>query len=266
MFLTVEPIDYVSRLINGENELPPLYLRRWVGPLVSFRTSAAEFTAYLKLICHLLPNERILDIGCGCGSMALSLTEYLGTQGKYIGVDIHKASIRWCQRKISRKHPNFIFLHIDVKNRVYNPNGKWPAEHYIFPFESKSFDVILLKSVFTHMRPEEVNNYLKEIGRLLSDEGRCLATFFLLNQEQEKLSKEGASKLNFSFGDETWRYIYKNRPESGVAYREDYVLECLSKNGLVLGEPIKYGTWSGRRDGISYQDMLLIRKLNLPYK
>lgn len=260
MLVALEPVDYVSKLINGEKELPPLYLRRYVGPLMSFRTSGAEFTAYLKLIGHLLPNERVLDIGCGCGLMALNLAEYLDTQGKYIGVDIHKGSIRWCQQKISRKHPNFTFAHIDVQNRVYNPNGKWPAEHYIFPFESKSFDIILLKSVFTHMRPDEVDNYLKEISRLLSDKGRCLATFFLLNQEQEELSKHGSSHLNFKFGDENWRYMYKNRPEAGVAYREDYVLELLSKNGLVLGEPIKYGTWSGRSAGLSYQDLLLIHK------
>lgn len=264
MFLIGEPIDYVSRLINGEKELPPLYLRRYVGPLASFKSSGAEFTAYLKLIVDLLPNERVLDIGCGCGLMALNLAEYLDTQAKYTGVDIHKGAIKWCQQKISRKHPNFTFTHIDVQNRAYNPKGKWPAEHYTFPFKSKSFDVILLKSVFTHMRPDEVDNYLKEVRRLLSDEGRCLATFFLLNQEQQKLSQEGANKLNFSFGDETWRYIYKNRPEAGVAYREDYVLDLLSKNGLVLGEPIKYGTWSGRRDGISYQDMLLIRKAQVP--
>jgi len=184
----------------------------------------------------------------------------LDTLGKYIGVDIHKASIRWCQRKISRKHPNFTFVHIDVRNRVYNPNGKWPAERYIFPFESKCFDIILLKSVFTHMRPDEVDNYLEQIRRFLSDKGRCLATFFLLNQEQEKLRNEGLNKLNFNLGDETWRYMYKNRPEAGVAYGEDCILELLFKNDLALGEPIKYGTWSGRCDGMSYQDMLLICK------
>jgi len=74
MLVAVEPVDYVSRLVNRESELPPLYLRLYAGPLVSFKSSGAEFTAYLKLICHLLPNERVLDIGCGCGLVALNLT------------------------------------------------------------------------------------------------------------------------------------------------------------------------------------------------
>jgi len=260
--IAAEPIDYVSKLINGENELPPLRLRSYVGPLKSFRSSGVEFTVYLKLMCHLRPNERVLDIGCGCGLMALELIEYLDTTGKYVGIDIHKGSIMWCQRKISRKHQNFTFVHIDVRNRAYNPKGKQLAEHYTSPFEDGAFDVILLKSVFTHMRPDEVDNYLKEICRLLSDKGRCLATFFLLNQEQEKHSEDGSSELSFSFGDETWRYMYKNRPEAAVAYREDYVLKLLSKNGLRLdqGESIRYGTWSGKPTGLSYQDILLICK------
>lgn len=259
-YVFLEPVDYIARVINDKKDFPPLYLRRYVGDLRSFEISGAEFMVYLRLICKLQPQERVLDIGCGCGLMALFLLDYLDSQASYVGMDIHKPSIEWCQRNISRRHPQFTFRHIDVKNQTYNPGGQYAAEDYSFPLENHTFDLIFLKSVFTHMRPPEVDNYLKEISRLLSNNGRCLATFFLLNEKQEELAKRGLNKLHFKFGNKTWRYVYKNSPETAIAYREDYIMQSLRKHGLVLLEPVIYGSWSDREDGLSYQDMLFIGK------
>lgn len=266
VLVTIEPLDYICRLINGKRDFPPVYLRCRTGPLGSFEGSGAEFNAYLKLICKLLPGETLLDIGCGCGLMVLNLTgssnlaEYLGQSGKYLGIDVHKASIKWCQRKISRKYPNCAFSHMDVRNKAYNPHGRHAADNYVFCFEDSTCDVVLLKSVFTHMLPSAVENYLREIRRLLSDRGRCLATFFLLNKEQEKLAQEGSNRLDFKFGDKTVRYIRKDWPELVVAYEEEFIMNLLAEIGLVLDEPIKYGTWSGRQNGISFQDMVTFRR------
>ena len=190
-----------------------------------------------------------------------SLPEYLGESGKYVGGDIHKSSIKWCQRKISPKHSNCSFFHMDIKNRDYNPKGRYVAENYVFPFEDNSFDVILLKSVFTHMLPSAIENYLREISRLLSDRGRCLATFYLIscyNEEQDKLA-EGNYKLHFRYGDENVRFISEDWPELAVGYEEEFIMNLFIKNGLVLNEPIKRGTWA-RRDGLSFQDMVILRR------
>lgn len=258
----LEPLDYVSRVINGRSDFPPLRLRRYVGPLRSFEMSGAEFTAYLKLACGLRADESVLDIGSGCGLMALHLADYLSPEGSYAGVDIHRASIEWCRHTIGARLNNFTFEHIDVKSRAYNPRGRYDAGEYSFPFADRSFDLILLKSVFTHMRPAEVSNYIGEVSRLLSDKGRCLMTFFLLNERQAALSSEGLNKMDFAHGDETWRYVRPNSPESAVAYAEQHVHALLREHGLELSAPVMYGTWSGRRDGLSYQDMLLVRRGN----
>lgn len=256
----IEPLDYAVRLINGKGDFPPIYLRRHVGPLRSFETSGTEFMIYLRLIAKLKPGERILDIGCGCGLVALYLKEYIGPECLYMGVDIHKQSIRWCQKKITPKDPHFVFDHIDVHNEMYNPKGRLCAENFKFPITNSGFDIILLKSVFTHMPPNEVENYFKEIARLLSDKGRCLATFFLLNQTQEKLRKEGLNKLDFRYGNDEWRYIRKSSPESAIAHNEEFLLKMLDNSGLMIAEPIIYGTWSGSGSGVSFQDMLLFKK------
>ena len=239
--------------------MPPLHLRRYVGPLRSFESSGAEFMGYLRSIAGLQPHERILDIGCGCGQMALYLQDYLDENGHYVGVDIHRPSIDWCQKKIASRRRNFQFAHIDVRNLTYNPAGIHPAEVYRLPYEDGSFDVVLLKSVFTHMRPTEVSNYLAEVARLLNVNGRCLATFFLLNEEQAALAKAGAATLPFDYGEGVWRYRYEHSPESAVAYDENFVMQLLEQQGLVVRETL-YGSWSGRKDGLSYQDLLLIQR------
>jgi ubiquinone/menaquinone biosynthesis C-methylase UbiE len=248
------PLDYLARAVKGKADLPPLHLRRYVGPLRSFESSGAEFMEYLRSLAGLRRGERVLDIGCGCGQMALHLKNYLDEGGSYAGVDIHGPSIRWCRQKIAQRHKNFHFAHIDVRNLAYNPSGAQRAETYQFPFEDRSFDLILLKSVFTHMRPLEVSNYVGEVARLLKNDGRCLATFFLLNDEQARL----ANDLAFNYGEGEWRYVHEHSPESAVAYDEHFIMTLLEQYGLAVEKKI-YGTWSGREDGLSYQDILILR-------
>lgn len=259
-YLTLWPLDYLSRLINNKTDFPPLHLRRYVGPLRTFEASGAEFMTYLRLLVDMRPDESLLDVGCGCGLMALYLKDYLAETGSYAGVDLHSPSIKWCLKHIGTSRPNFQFTHIDVKSLAYNPKGKLSAADFTFPYDSGSFDVILFKSVFTHLRPPEVENYLKEVSRLLKADGRCLATFFLLNHEQDQLAANDSGALKFAFGDEQWRYVYEHSPESACAYEENFVLGLLQKHDLRLVRPAYYGSWSGRKNGLSFQDMLVIKR------
>lgn len=256
-FYALEPFDFVCRRVNGKGDFPPLYLRRYVGPLRSFESSGAEFQVYLKLLGKLRSNERVLDIGCGCGLMAFHLREFLRGDGKYVGLDIYKPAISWARKNL--QNDRFAFAHIDVKNNIFNPSGKFSDNDYRFPFESGSFDFILLKSVFTHMSAEGVNCYLSEISRLLSPQGRALVTFFLLDAKQKELAAQGKSALDFSFGGDNCKWVYKNSPESAIAYSSEKVLEMVKMNNMKAEIPLCYGTWSGREDGVSFQDMLVVR-------
>ncbi len=249
--------DYVNRFLRGELHLPPWWLRDVGG--TDFAATGQEFLKLFIQIGHLQPDERILEIGCGSGRMAIPLTRYVSPAGAYTGIDIVQRSIVWCQRNISRRSPNFSFLHADLYNERYNPTGCHQARDYTFPFKDGSFDFIFLTSVFTHLLPEDAEHYLSEIARLLRRNGRGFLTCFLLNETQRALASQGRNDIDFKYGTATYRMRDKAIPESAVAYDEGRLLQQLSEHGLELCAPIHYGTWSGRDEGLSYQDILLLR-------
>lgn len=250
--------DSVSRALRGQLHLPPWWLRDVGG--ADFEATGREFLDLFKRLGNLLPDERILEIGCGCGRMALPLTGYLGRDGSYTGIDITQKSIAWCQKHITRRYPNFRFLHADLYNRRYNPAGQQLARGYTFPFADESFDFIFLTSVFTHMLPPDVEHYVGEIARLLHPDGRALLTLFLLNDTQQTLRSQGQNHIDFRYGSGAYRTRSQEIPESAVAYDEAFLRQLLARCGLDISEPIRYGTWTGRQDGLSYQDIVLTRR------
>ena len=122
-FFVMDSFDYLWRVIYQKTYLPPWSLRKYVGSPTDFESNAMEFMLYFRLLCDLKPTESILDIGCGCGMMALALTNYLQPTASYTGFDISKKAIQWCQKNISSRFPNFHFFHADIYNEHYNPGG-----------------------------------------------------------------------------------------------------------------------------------------------
>ena len=69
-------------------------------------------------------NASVVEIGCGVGRDAIPLTQVLGPNGSYVGIDIIKPSIDWCAHNITPRYPNFRFVHYDVADQLHNPGGK----------------------------------------------------------------------------------------------------------------------------------------------
>lgn len=253
-----DPIDWLSRAVNGKCDFPSVSLRRHVGPLRGYEASAMEVITALKLLCNLKSNHRILDIGCGSGKLAIFLREFLAAGGgEYYGEDLHKPSIEWARRHLENSHVHF--RHMNVKNSNYNPRGSVRPQEYVFDY-GKPFDIMVLNSVFTHMLERETESYLSQIGNLLGNDGTAYMTFFLLNEWQNKLEAEGRNKIEFLHGSNTCRHQYKNNPYAAVAYDEAFVLRLLRKYGLEMPIPIIPGTWSGSDRGTFFQEVVIVRK------
>jgi len=248
----------IYKLMGQTSMIPPKSMI-FVGD-GDFEKTGQEFKKYFVELARLQTDNRVLDVGSGIGRMAIPLTNYLSKHGEYWGFDIVKEGVLWCQHRISPKFRNFHFLHSDVYNKGYNPNGKVRAQDFRFPFDDAYFDFIYLASVFTHMLPLDLEHYLSEISRVLKNGGKCLITFFLLNEESEKLIQSGRSTLDFKYKIEDCLTTNENVPESAIAYNEEFVKLLFKKYGLNIVQPINYGSWCKRDRFISYQDMIIATK------
>ena len=254
-FLMLDGAD----LCMGKNRdlVPP----RCLNPIGDgdFESAGEEFLDYFTRFGGLQRSHKVLDVGCGIGRMARPLTRYL-TSGAYEGFDIVPAGIRWCQKNFTPRFPNFKFTLADIRNQEYNAQGLVTATEYRFPYSDSRFDFAFLTSVFTHMLSQEVSHYLSELHRVLLPDGKCLATFFILNEESRRLITAGSSSLDFVHPLAGYWTTNPAIPETAIAYEEQGLVELLASNGFKL-DSIQAGRWCGRSEYVSYQDIVVLKKL-----
>ncbi len=181
----------------------------------------------------------MLDVGCGAGSIVPALARQLGDSGRYIGVDRHSPSIRWCRRAF-RADPRLRFECV--------------AAGAPFPVEDGAAGFVLVRSVFTHVREHEARHLFQEIRRVLAPGRKAVVTALLF----EKGESEALCAQDFPFaaegGEERWRW--KARPESGVAFERGRFLRILAESGLRV-DWFAAGFWPGEKKPRG-QDLLFL--------
>jgi len=252
-------IDSFESMVGLRDELTPPRSLIFVGD-GDFKKTGEEFLRHFVEIGGLKKNDCVLDVGCGIGRMAIPLTGYLSSEGSYEGFDIVAKGINWCTKRITSKFPNFKFQLADVSNPRYHTKGKQKSSAYRFPYEDQSFDFVCLTSVFTHMLPNDVENYLFQISRVLKPNGKCFVTFFLLNTESLSLIDKKRSRFDFKYSYGDCRIEHEDMPENVVSYTEILVRNLYEKNQLMIIEPIHFGSWCGRENFVSFQDIIVATK------
>lgn len=251
--------DLIDRMRGRKDDLvPPRRLIRNIGG--NFADVGNAFFRHFVELGGLKPNERVLDAGCGVGRMAVPLTSYLAKNGSYDGFDIDAREIGWCTRQITARHPNFHFKVADIYSKRYNPKGEFMAAEYKFPYADATFDFVFMTSVFTHILQPGMENYLSEVSRVLRRDGRCLITYFLLNEESMRLMQAERCSLNFKHNCGAYRLADERVPELAVAYDEAFVRSVYQASGLSIVEPVRYGSWCDRPATFDYQDIVVARK------
>ena len=246
--LLASPLDSAVARLNGKRPFPPIHLRREVGPLATFESGAGEFAVLLALEGGLRRGSSVLDVGCGCGTLPLALGDRLGETGRYLGLDVDAAAVGWCERHLARAGRAFA-VH-DYWNAYYNPGGR---RYEPFAVEDASVDVVLMKSVLTHVLPEDLAFNLREVARVLRPGGTALLTVFAYEQADAAVRELCPHDAG------GYRYRRESAPEAAIAFPEAWLREQLAAAGLA-GE-LRPGLWrGGDAPGPVYQDLLVVRR------
>jgi len=249
------PLDIVNHFRTKKETLKPPKGMIFTGS-GNFSKQGETFLKYFIDLGNLKPDDYVLDIGSGIGRMAIPLTKYLSENGKYEGFDIVKKGVKWCQKKITPQFPNFNFQHINLKNSLYNLKTNQDASQFEFPYLNNSFDFIFLTSVFTHMLPSDVENYLGEINRVLKSSGTCFCTcFYVDNQASQN------ADFKFKFDKGNYYLMDEKVPEANVAYKYEYLQTIINNSGFKI-KSIYQGYWSGnpKTDSFDFQDIIILEK------
>ena len=229
-----------------------------------FQAIGAGLIAEMVRDGYLLPDHRVLDVGCGLGRLASALTKYLSPTGVYFGIDVARSSIDWCTDHY-RSYPNFHFVHANVINSEYNPKAATRARNYRFPFEANSFDFIFSTSLYTHLVLKDADNYLSEMSRVLKRDSRMWNTFLLLDEISEPLARKSQPERPNVYM--PWKIkggltAIPRKPEALISFRRQVIEGIHARHGLQI-EDIRNGSWSGRSDNLraSYQDVVIARKI-----
>ncbi len=133
----------------------------------------------------LQPGERVIDVGCGTGSLALLAGERVRPGGRVVGIDASPQMIQTASKKRKRGKP--------VEFRV--------AAIEQLPFEPDEFDAAF-STLMLHHLPDDVKEAgLREVRRVLKPGGR-LVIVDLLNSPRGLLGHFAGHRLPENYAEQ----------------------------------------------------------------
>ena len=164
-----KPVCGADREVVGERqEYPILPAAGWniLTPVYDFLCSAVglgkRFKRWLIELANVEPHDRVLDIGCGTGTLAVLLAVmFPATQISAVDPDPRAVDIA---RRKARKH--------GVKLAFYKARAE------SIPFADASFDKVFSTLMLHHIPDEQKLAVLREIHRTLRPGGRLILADF----------------------------------------------------------------------------------------
>ena len=253
------PLDALEAATGQRNSLTPPRGLIYTGS-GDFRRSGQQSVANFRELCGLQPQHSVLDIGSGIGRIALPLAQFLDKNSRYEGFDVVKKGVDWCQQHITPRHPSFHFQYIPLENDLYRSDGG-SASQFRFPSPDASFDFAIANSVFTHMLPPAVDNYLGELRRVLRPGGVCYLTFFLFDLSLWDEKTAWPAGFDFPHHHGHYRLMDDVVKSANVAFEERHLRSMASRHGLKIRQ-IHYGYWRGlpKAGCRDFQDIVVLEK------
>jgi SAM-dependent methyltransferase len=242
-------VDGMALRLNGKHPFPPIYYRRDIGSLHSVEMTAGEFAALIAVLGHGTRSSHIVDVGCGPGMLVFMLEPRIGASGRYVGLDVSERMVRWAERNLG--NDRFSFRHHDYWNATYNPSGQ---RFLPFAVDDGWADVLLMKSVISHMLPEDAAFYIAETARMLAPGGTALVSAYVYGNDDDATVDD-----KFPYEDGDYRYARSASPESGIALSWSWLSKAIDEAGLEV--ELRSGSWKRDTHEITtHQDLLVLTR------
>jgi|GEM_PF-2712496 len=240
-----------------EIKLPPRNMRNHNDDL--YLKSAIDNIETLDKLIGITPTDHIIDIGCAAGRLSLPLINRLDPErgGSYRGVDIKSHCINWAKEHIQEQWPHMVFEQIDVKSEYMNPAGKIDPGAQKFTIGNDWANLIILHSVFTHMREPGIRAYMAEAFRMLQSGGHLFFSLFEWNKAAAEAVKSGTASWCFPHREGRVRLEKLEKPELAVAITEELLRDLIREYDFISIHSHR-GRW---REGIpGGQDFAIFSK------
>ncbi len=145
--------------MDGKNKFIPALRVHWLTKIfdIFLRVTMPERRLkemLIQLAC-IREDEKILDFGCGTGTLALMIKQTV-TNANVYGVDVDSKILEIAEKKIKRSSHEIPLVKYDG---------------ITLPYEDKSFNKVLSSLVFHHLYPDQKVNALIDIYRVLKSDG-----------------------------------------------------------------------------------------------
>jgi SAM-dependent methyltransferase len=175
--------------------------------------------------------NRVVDIGCGTGLLAIASTPFVKNGGHYTGIDVGEAEIKFAQQHYPSD--SITFVHSTDRNEAYisGLDSGWQRAQSVnrapeapgagapppeaprrpstavvdeterardrsqWPVDDGTVDLVTALSVWTHFNEKDACHYTSEVSRVLKPGGRALITLFLVDDGFENLLREAPDRL-----------------------------------------------------------------------
>ena len=118
----------------------------------------------------------VLDVGSGNGRQAIGLLE--AGVARYVGLEVIPACVAYCTATFDDSRCEFV--HLDVRNDMYNVAGRFAPDQVEFPFEAQQFDFVVAGSLFTHLEHlAAARRYADEICRVMRPGAYAYLSWFV---------------------------------------------------------------------------------------
>jgi len=153
-------------------------LMGWFCDIFLYRGKLRELRLRTANLAHLQPGEKVLDVGCGTGTLAIESKQRVGATGLVFGIDPGAQQIARARSKAAWRNVSIDFQ-IGVIERL--------------PFSDQTFDVVLSTIMLHHLSDSLKRQGLSEIARVLKPGGRLvIADFNRPKEGQDQSSRFGS--------------------------------------------------------------------------